>query len=74
MSSYDSQNKQPLFLYNINQMIFVMQTRCVFYEVGTEFFNIFYMSFVLQKVKTITEPVTVNLNICYVEFCPEKPW
>jgi hypothetical protein len=28
------------FTNNINQLIFVMEKRCIFFEVGTEFLNI----------------------------------
>jgi hypothetical protein len=42
MVSYDSQNKQLLFLSNsIDQLIFVMEKRCVFYEVVTDFYVFF---------------------------------
>jgi hypothetical protein len=38
--SYDFQNKKAIvFLNSINQLIFVTETRCFFFEVGTELLN-----------------------------------
>jgi hypothetical protein len=37
-------------LNSINQLIFVMELPCVFFEVGTEFLSIIQMNFVLEKV------------------------
>jgi hypothetical protein len=36
---------------SINRLIIMMETCCVFFEVGTQFLNIILMSFVLQRVK-----------------------
>jgi hypothetical protein len=35
----------------INKFIFVMDIRCVFFEVGTTFLNVIYMKLMLQRVK-----------------------
>jgi hypothetical protein len=36
-----------IFLYSINQFVFLVETRCVFSEVGTEFLNTLLAEFVL---------------------------
>jgi hypothetical protein len=44
--SYDSPNKERLFpqTTSVDLLIFVMETRSVFFEVRTEFLNIIYMN------------------------------
>jgi hypothetical protein len=39
-ASYDSQNKQSMSLNSINNLIFVMEMSCIFFEVRSEFLNI----------------------------------
>jgi hypothetical protein len=38
-------NKQLLPLNTTNQLVFIMETCCVFFEVGTECVGIIYVSF-----------------------------
>jgi hypothetical protein len=42
-------------LNNINQLIVVMEKRCVFFAVRTEFLNIIYMSFGFRVLIVLTE-------------------
>jgi hypothetical protein len=52
--SFVSFSEQTVISVNsINQLIFVMETCCVFFVVGTELLNIIYMKFGLQMVKEV---------------------
>jgi hypothetical protein len=41
-----------ILLNNFNNLIFIMETHCVFVAVGTEFLNIVHVGFVLQLVNS----------------------
>jgi hypothetical protein len=40
-----------IFLGSIDQLIFVIETRCTFCEIRTEFLNVNYVNFRFQMVK-----------------------
>jgi hypothetical protein len=59
-----SEETEIISLNNINQLIFVMETRCVFFAVRTEFLNIIQTSFGFKGLSTISRvnPKIVPIN------------
>jgi hypothetical protein len=44
------------FLTRANQLVFAMETQCVFCDVGNELFGVLYMNFLLQRTELIQHP------------------
>jgi hypothetical protein len=53
------------FLSSINQLIVVLETCCIFFEVRTEFFHIIYMSFRFERIK-LEDNLNLNLLFCSI--------
>lgn len=62
--SYDSHSYQSGFLYSSDQLLFIMETPCVYYEVGTLFLYAIYayMSLRLKRLKLINEKYLTRLT------------